>query len=89
MDDIDEITQDIILDYLKAEYPVTKLRDGRRFKRGIVLDGVNGNDKGFGFLKPNEELKKTFNGLFNSINDMFGVSHYEINVVILRYLDLL
>lgn len=89
MEDIDEITQKIILNYLKVEYPVTKLRDNRRFKRGIIILDYSTNPKGFSFLQPRAELNKTFDSLFQSIKDMFGVSEYEINVVVLKYLGLL
>ena len=89
MEDIDEITQDIMLKFLKDNYPVTKLRHNRRFKRGIKLGEYSTHEKGHSFLKPREELNKTFNGLYDALNDVFGVPEYEINVVLLRYLDLL
>jgi hypothetical protein len=89
MEEVDEITQDIILRFLRDNYPVTKLRDKRRFKRGIRLHEYHPDEKGHGFLKPRVELNKTFNALSETLSDVFGISQYEINVAILRYLDLL
>ena len=89
MEDIDEKMQDIMLNYLRDNYPVTKLRMGRRFKRGIKLSEYVEDEKGYAFLKPREELNKTFNGLSIALDDIFGLPQYEINVILLRYLNLL
>ena len=39
MDELDEYSQELMLNFLHANFPVERLKDGRRFKRGIIIHG--------------------------------------------------
>lgn len=84
MDEVDEITQKLMLEYLQKNHPIKKLRDGRRFKRGILTD-----DEIKIFLKPREETNKVFNYLATELFEVFGVQQLEINMAVLKYLNLI
>lgn len=81
---MDETTQIIMLNYLQKTFPVKKLKDGRRFKRGIRTD----EDMNL-YLSPREETNKAFNYLSNDLANVFGVPQVEINLTVLKYLNLI
>jgi hypothetical protein len=81
---LDESMQQIMLNYLSKTYPIKKIRDGRRFKRGIVSD----YDEKY-FLKPTNEANRLFSYLSNDLTAVFSPTKLEINMVLLKYLGLL
>lgn len=84
MNNVDETMQQIMFDYLSKAYPIKKIRDGRRFKRGVVSD----SDEKY-FLKPQIEANRLFNYLSNDLISVFSAEQLEINMVVLKYLGLL
>jgi hypothetical protein len=89
MESVDEESQELMLWFLKLEFPIKKLRDGRRFKRGIVVNSayIRSNNIHF-FLKPHEELIALYATLGNVLDNVFAFSHLEINTVLFKYLKL-
>lgn len=83
MDELVEVKKDIMIKYLKVAYPIKRLRDGRRYKRGFVI-----NDVPY-FLKSRSELNKAFNALKEMLIIVFDASEYEANLTVLTYMDLI
>lgn len=84
MNEIDEEMQQIMLNYLRKAYPIKRLKDGRRFKRGIVSDT---GDKLY--LTPQSDAERTFKNLDTNLKRVFSAEQLEINILLLKYLGLL
>ena len=90
MDELDEYSQELMLNFLHTNFPVERLKDGRRFKRGIIIHGdFIGGPTTKGFLKPQSEIKSLFILLSSVLEDVFAFTKYEINMVVLKYLNLI
>ena len=79
-----------MLRFLQANFPVKKLKDGRRFKRGIILDSgfIEGPSRKV-FLKPQTEINTLFILLSKVLEDVFSFSRVEITTALLTYLKLI
>jgi len=90
MNEIDEFSQKVMLDFLQANFPVKRLKDGRRFRRGIIMDGgfVGGSTRNT-FMSPKIEREQTFILLSKVLDDVFGFSRFEINMALAIYLNLI
>jgi hypothetical protein len=89
MESVDEESQELMLWFLKLEFPIKKLRDGRRFKRGIVVNSAYTQTKDIPFfLKPHSELTALYATLGNALDDVFAFTQLEINTVLFKYLQL-
>lgn len=90
MNEVDPIAQAMMLTFLQEHFPVRRLKDGRRFRRGIIIDGdFTGFFTQKVFMAPREELNKVFALLSNVLDDVFAFSRLEINMVLMTYLKLL
>ena len=83
MNEIDEYSQELMLMFLKQNYPIKRLKDGKHFKRGVIIDSTNV------FLSPKSELHKLGIQLTYILDDMFSFSKLEINMVVLKYLNII
>lgn len=90
MNEIDEYTQEIILNFLQINFPIKKLKDGRRFKRGIIIDSgfIEGPTRKV-FFKPQAELNSLFILLSKVLEDVFSIPKLEINMALMKYLNLI
>lgn len=87
MNEIDEISQTLMLKFLQQNFPVKRLKDGRRFRRGIIIDGdFTGNFTQKVFMAPQDQLQKLFAYLSDILEDVFAFSRLEINKAVLTYL---
>jgi len=90
MKELDQYSQDIMLKFLQAYFPVKKLKDGRRFKRGIIIEpGFSVGPTRKIYLKPQSELHALFVILYSILEDVFDFSKLEINMVLLKYLNVI
>jgi len=90
MNNIDEFSMKIMLDFLQTNFPVKRLKDGRRFRRGIVLDsGFIGRQSIKTYMAPKSERRRTFILLSKILEDVFGIPKYEINTVLTIYLNII
>jgi hypothetical protein len=90
MNEVDAISQALILKFLQENFPVKRLKDGRRFRRGIIIDGsFTGMFTHNTFMSPETELQRTFAFLSDIIENVFGFSKLEINMAILTYLNII
>lgn len=90
MDEVDAISQALMLKFLQEHFPVKRLKDGRRFKRGIIIDSdFTGMFTHKVFMAPKEEIKKLFALLSDILDDVFAFTRLEINVVLVTYLNLI
>lgn len=85
-----EETNEMLLAFLTQYFPVKRLRDGRRFKRGILIEGrwlgPKASDSKF-FLKSQSDLNSAFSILYKILVDVFGFTATEVNPVLLTYLN--
>jgi len=90
MNEIDEFSQKAMLAFLQTNFPVKRLKDGRRFRRGIIMDGgfVGGSTRNT-YMSPKIEREQTFILLSRVLEDVFGFSRYEVNMVLAKYLNLI
>lgn len=87
---IDEISQDIMVKFLQNHFPVKRLKDGKRFRRGIIIDsGFTGIANVSLFLSNKEDINRAFNILYGILFDVFCFTMYEINMVLLKYLNII
>lgn len=79
-----------MLRFLHLNFPVKKLKDGRRFKRGIILDSgfIEGPTRKV-FLKPQKEINSLFILLSKVLEDVFAFSRLEITTALLAYLKVI
>jgi len=90
MNEIDEISQALMFKFLQENFPVKRLKDGRRFRRGIIITGdFTGRFTHNTFMSPEPELRNTFAFLSDILNDVFGFSQLEINMTLLSYLNVI
>ena len=90
MNEVDAYSQELMLKFLQEHFPVKRLKDGRRFKRGIIIDGeFTGLFSHKVFMAPQSELQKAFAFLADILDDVFAFSKLEINMVLLKYLKLI
>lgn len=93
MIEIDEISKKLMLDFLQNHFPIKRLRDKthrRKFRRGIVMDGdfTDGTTVNR-FMAPKEERNRTYQMLYKILDEVFGFTKTEINVVLLDYFNIL
>jgi hypothetical protein len=87
---VDEMSQELILRFLQVNFPIIRLRNGRRFSRGIVIEtGFTGRMETKHFLKPQNELQALYAILYAILRDVFGFNNKEINTALLTYLNVL
>lgn len=90
MYEIDEFSQKAMLDFLQTYFPIKRLKNGRRFSRGIILDGdFTGLSTRNIFLSPRKEQVHSFMALSRVLEDVFGFPMAEINTVLLKYFNII
>lgn len=77
---MDNIMIDLMLNYLKKSFPVKRLKSGRRFKRGVDIDGHSF------FLPGSSDMFKV--KIYNSLKGCYAASDEEIKLVIKRYYNI-
>lgn len=71
----DTIIYDLMVNLLKKSYPVVKIKEKNRFKRGVVIDGKQ-------FLVPKDN-NMVFFSLFSTLQLLYGVEE-DIIVKVLK-----
>jgi len=71
----DRIIYDLMVNLLKKSYPVVKIKEKNRFKRGVVIDGKQ-------FLVPKDN-NMVFFSLFSTLQLLYGVEE-DIIVKVLK-----
>lgn len=71
----DTIIYDLMVNLLKKSYPVVKIKEKNRFKRGVVIDGKQ-------FLVPKDN-NVVFFSLFSTLQLLYGVEE-DIIVKVLK-----
>ena len=70
----DEVIYDLMLKLLKNDYPIVKVKEKNRFKRGIVIDGKK-------YLLPRDN-NMVFFALFSLLDLLYGV-HEDITTKVI------
>ena len=81
--------EDVILNYLKRNVPIKKIRNGRRFKRGFTLNYENHFISKKNDAKSKTEINIAFSVLTDEIKYVFNSSDQTTNIVALKYLNIL
>ncbi len=76
----DTIIYDLMINLLKKSYPVVKIREKNRFKRGVIIDGKR-------FLVPKDN-KMVFFSLFSILHLLYGVGDELISRVLKDFYNL-
>ena len=71
----DTIIYDLMVNLLKKSYPVVKIKEKNRFKRGVIIDGKQ-------FLVPKDN-NMVFFSLFSTLHLLYGVEE-DIIVKVLK-----
>ena len=66
----DDIINDLMVNFLKKTYPIIKIKEKNRFRRGIMIDGKE-------FLLPRDN-NMVFFALFSILDTLYGV-HEDIS----------
>ncbi len=84
-------SQALMLKFLQENFPIKRLKDGMRFKRGMIIDGdFTGSPQTIRlFMAPKKELSMVFAILSNILEDVFSFSKLEIHTVLLTYLNVI
>lgn len=74
---MDEVIISLMSRFLKNSFPITRLKSGKRFKRGVYVDGHS-------FFLPgaNNPLKVK---IYQSLKECYAASDDEINTTISRF----
>ena len=72
-------TQELIVKFLKNNFPVQRLKNNDRFQRGILIPKclTGYADRKF-FLRPVFNRKELFSSVYEILRSIFGVSPSEI-----------
>ena len=73
----DPVMIGLMFNFLKNLYPVLRIKNKKKFKRGVNLDGIN-------FVIPRDS-NLVYNNLFSTLKQMYSVGDSEINYVIKSY----
>jgi hypothetical protein len=76
----DTIIYDLMVNLLKKSYPVVKIKEKNRFKRGVVIDGKQ-------FLVPKDN-NVVFFSLFSTLQLLYGVEEAIIVKVLKDFYNL-
>lgn len=63
--------EELILEFLRHSYPISRIKSGRRFKRGVMIDG-----RGHIFETDSLIIKLK---LFNILDKVYIYDHVKIN----------
>lgn len=77
---MDTIIINLMLNFLRNSFPVVKIKNGKRFKRGVNLDGVKY------FLPVDAVALRSI--LFRSLKGYYDADDKEINAVITQFYKL-
>jgi hypothetical protein len=67
--------KDLVLEFLTRQYPMGRIKHGKRFKRGLNIDGVN-------YLYPKDKLKIQ-SLIYDKISNYYCLSSDEIYSILL------
>ncbi len=77
---MDDIMINLMSKYLENCFPVTRLKSGKRFKRGVCIDGHT-------FFLPGANVPFK-NKMYQSLKGCYAASDAEINTVISRFYNI-
>ncbi len=87
MNKVDQLSQDLMLKFLHNNFPVKKLRDGRRFKRGIIIEnGFSVGPTRKLFLNEPAAMNALIIVLASILTDVFAFTPREVNLALTAYL---
>ncbi len=73
----------MMLNFLKRNYPVSRIKDGFRFKRAIIMDDGNVYN-----LSDNLQHKSLINNLINTLDVIFYCDYETSNKLIKEFLGI-
>jgi len=76
----DVVIYDLMINLLKKSYPVVKIKEKNRFKRGVIIDGKQ-------FLVPKDN-NMLFFSLFSTLHLLYGVEDEIISRVLKDFYNL-
>ena len=79
--------ENIVLNFLKNEFPIKRLKNGKRFGRGIIINYNNLEYRKF--LSNKNDVDKLFIILYKILINIFDLSGLEGNSIVLKYLGII
>jgi len=90
MNEVYAKSQALMLKFLQENFPIKRLKDGKRFKRGMIIEGeFTGTNSVRLFMSYKEDINRVFILLSRILEDVFAFSRLEINTALLTYLNVI